>query len=509
MRENGPARTLLCVSDSATYDRDEASALIRRMAIDLGFDLIGIAPAAPSARADYIRNWIASGQAGTMQWLNRHLEAMIDVRSFFPVARSVICVAVNYHRQLTEPSGDEPRGRIARYALGDDYHEVMKPRLHALADAIRRQWPVAEMKCGVDSSPILEREFAAASGIGWLAKNTCIINPGLGSWLLLGEVLTSLDLACDEPAKDYCGTCTRCIDACPTNAITAPYQMDPRRCISYLNIEHRGLLDEQQQRSLGNWLFGCDICQEVCPHNRKAPEGAWESFRPRFTDGTIPLDEVLAMDEQAYRERFRRSAIKRVKLPVLQANAAVARDSATRKVDVDYSLLLTRNNGSHVGELIHYARPQIVFSRPWYVWLGAVIIAGWLVIVGAASVWTIIRVSVDPHDSRMELTMLLAAPVLGLLFIGMMLVLQWRALFRRSENASAIVGSVLCLLACVALLAEAQALLSHRAVLEIASVGAIAATLIFGAFTHFRWALFVAAWLDRKSVSVSDEAVEE
>lgn len=318
-------RTLLRVSEVVDHNREEAAAFIKRTAADLHFDLVGIAPAAPSARAEYIRNWIAAGQAGTMQWLNRHLDAMLDVHAYFPAARSVICVAVNYHRELEDSSDKRPRGKIARYALGDDYHEVMKPRLYALADAIRRRWPAAETKCSVDSSPVLEREFAAAAGIGWLAKNTCIINPSVGSWLLLGEVLTSLDLAHDEPAKDHCGTCTRCIDACPTNAITAPYQMDPRRCISYLNIEHRGPLDEQQQRSLGNWLVGCDICQEVCPHNRKAPEGTWEELLPRFADGAISLDEVVAMDEQTYRERFRRSAIKRVKLPVLQANAAAVR----------------------------------------------------------------------------------------------------------------------------------------------------------------------------------------
>lgn len=305
----------------------EAAAFIKRMAADLHFDLVGIAPAAPSVRANYIRNWIASGQAGTMQWLNRHLDAMLDVHAYFPAARSVICVAVNYHRQLEESSDKQRRGKIARYALGDDYHEVMKPRLYALADAIRGRWPAAQTKCAVDSSPVLEREFAAAAGIGWIGKNTCILNARIGSWLVLGEVLTSLDLAYDEPAKDHCGTCTRCIDACPTKAITAPYQMDPRRCISYLNIEHRGPLNEQQRRSLGTWLIGCDICQEVCPHNRKAPEGTWDEFRPRFADGTISLDEVIAMDAQIYSERFRRSAVRRVKLPVLQANAAALRET--------------------------------------------------------------------------------------------------------------------------------------------------------------------------------------
>lgn len=256
-----------------------------------------------------------------MQWLNRHLDAMLDVRTILPAARSVVCVAVNYQRELAEPADDRPRGRIARYALGDDYHEVIKSRLHALADAIRGRWPGAETKCGVDSSPILEREFAAAAGVGWIGKNTCVIHPGMGSWLLLGEVLTSLELVYDEPSKDHCGTCTRCIEACPTHAITTPYQMDPRRCISYLNIEHRGPLDEQQQRSLGSWLVGCDICQEVCPHNRKAPEGTWGELRPRFAEGAIPLEEIAAMDEQAYRQRFRKSAIRRVKLPVLKANA--------------------------------------------------------------------------------------------------------------------------------------------------------------------------------------------
>jgi epoxyqueuosine reductase len=234
----------LGVSDAVKYDRAETSAFIKKKAVELGFDLVGIAPAAPSARAEYIRNWIASGQAGTMQWLNRHLDAMLDVRSYFPAARSVICVAINYHAQLAEPPADVPSGKIARYALGDDYHEVMKPRLYAIADAIRQRWPEAQTKCAVDSSPVLEREFAATAGIGWIGKNTCILNARLGSWLVLGEVLTSLDLAYDEPAKDHCGTCTRCIDACPTGAITAPYQMDPRLCISYLNIEHRGPLDE-------------------------------------------------------------------------------------------------------------------------------------------------------------------------------------------------------------------------------------------------------------------------
>jgi epoxyqueuosine reductase len=215
---------------------------IKEQALALGFTLAGIAPTAPSARADYIRAWIASGQAGTMQWLNRHLDAKCDVHAYMPEAKSVICVAANYHFPLPESAPAEPSAQIARYALGDDYHEIFKPRLHKLADLLRQRFPDAQTRCCVDSSPVLEREFAAAAGIGWIGKNTCILHPRIGSWLLLGEVLTSLDLPADQPSADHCGTCTRCIDACPTHAITGPYQMDPRKCISYLTIEHRGPL---------------------------------------------------------------------------------------------------------------------------------------------------------------------------------------------------------------------------------------------------------------------------
>lgn len=285
----------------------------------LGFDLAGIAPADPSRYRDYLRQWLDNGRAGTMQYLARRFEERAGPAKYLPGARSVICVAMNYHAPLQAAPDD--RGRIARYALGDDYHEVMKPRLHALADWIRSQAPEAQTRAAVDTAPVTEKELAARAGVGWMGKNTCIIHPQMGSWLVLGELLTTLDLPADQPAIDRCGTCRRCIDACPTGAIAAPYQLDARRCISYLTIELRDEIPAELRDKLGNWLYGCDICQEVCPWNGKAPFGNHREFAPRFPTGGIDLREVAGWAEEDYRARLRHSAMRRVKLPVLQRNA--------------------------------------------------------------------------------------------------------------------------------------------------------------------------------------------
>ena len=300
---------------------ENISGWIKEQAKNAGFNLVGIAPVEVSVRRDYIREWFAAGRAGTMQWMHRHLDAKVDVRKYMPEARSIICVAINYHFPLTSPPDAKARGRIARYALGDDYHEVFRQRLHKLADVVRNRLPGEITKCCCDTSPVLEREYAQAAGIGWIGKNTCVIHPRMGSWLLLGEVLVSAELPFDEPTGEHCGTCRRCIDACPTRAIIAPYQLDPTKCISYLNIEYRDTLDEKQRRALGDWLFGCDICQEVCPYNRESPEGVVKEFRPRMVDGAVELDEIIELNEDTFREKFRNSAVRRVKLPVLQANA--------------------------------------------------------------------------------------------------------------------------------------------------------------------------------------------
>ena len=311
----------------AILDVHQLAGDIKRRARELGFDLVGIADASPSSYRDYLRNWLDDGQAGTMRYLAKRFEERTDPATYLPGARSVICVAMNYHAPL-EPVPEHERayhGRVARYALGIDYHEVIKTRLHALADWLREVVPDAITKSAVDTAPVMEKGLAARAGVGWQGKNTCPINENIGSWLLLGEIVTTLALPVDEPAVDRCGTCTRCLDACPTGAITAPYELDARRCISYLTIEHReGEIDPALAPKVGDWLYGCDICQDVCPWNGKAPATTDPVLAPRFPTGMLDLRQVLSWTSDEYRSALRHSAMKRVKLPVLQRNARVA-----------------------------------------------------------------------------------------------------------------------------------------------------------------------------------------
>ena len=306
--------------------RDHAlAAEVKRRAVELGFDLVGIADAGPSRYGDYLRSWLDAGQAGSMAWLAGRFTERVDPGAYLPGAASVICVAINYYVEL-EPVPDEQKvhhGRIARYALGDDYHDVLKTRLHALADWLREMVPGAQTRTCVDTAPVMEKELAARAGVGWVGKNSCLINPQAGSWLLLGEIITTVPLPADEPATDHCGTCTRCIDACPTAAITAPYQLDARRCISYLTIEHREGIPPEYQMQVGDWLYGCDICQDVCPHNSKAASSTDPAVQPRFPTGGLDVREVLTWTDEQYRSKLKDSAMRRVKLPMLKRNAAI------------------------------------------------------------------------------------------------------------------------------------------------------------------------------------------
>jgi epoxyqueuosine reductase len=305
---------------------------VKQRAGELGFDLVGVAPAAPSQYRDCLRRWLDEGQAGEMGYLAGRFDERTDPGNYLPGAASVICVAMNYHVPLEPPPADgSRRGRVARYALGDDYHEIIKSRLHALADWLREVAPDAQTRACVDTAPVMEKEVAARAGVGWVGKNTCLINPVAGSWLLLGEVITTLALPPDAPAADHCGTCTRCIDACPTGAITAPYQLDARKCISYLTIEHRGDIALDLQHQMGDWLYGCDVCQDVCPHNRRAPEATDPALRPRFPSGTLDVDEVSNWADEQYRTALRGSAMKRAKLPVLQRNARIVAQNLSAK----------------------------------------------------------------------------------------------------------------------------------------------------------------------------------
>jgi epoxyqueuosine reductase len=307
-----------------SFDPNQLALQVKQRARELGFDLVGIAPASPSRYREYLRQWLDDGQGGTMEYLASRFEERADPGAYLPGAQSVICVAMNYHVRLEESAEDAGgvRGKIARYALGDDYHEIIKDRLHDLADWLRGTVG-GRTKSAVDTAPIMEKEMAARAGVGWLGKNTCVINERIGSWLLLGEILTTLELPADQPATDRCGTCRRCIDACPTGAITAPYQLDARKCISYLTIEHRTEIDPALQPLIGEWLYGCDICQDVCPFNSKAIESLDPALAPRFASGSVDVREVIEWSGEDYSRHLRRSAMKRVKLPQLKRNATI------------------------------------------------------------------------------------------------------------------------------------------------------------------------------------------
>lgn len=305
---------------------------IKEKALALGFDLVGVTPVAPSAYDDFYERWLAQGYAGEMAYLARPdaIAKRRDLRQIMPQARSVVVVALNYYQgQIQTPPGGG-RGRVARYAWGDDYHDLMWARLDELAAFVEAQAgrPVAHRRY-VDTGPLLERELAVRAGLGWFGKNTLLINPTLGSWLFLGELLLDLELACDAPfTADRCGTCTRCIQACPTRCILPNRTLDASRCISYLTIELKSAdIPAQLRPQVGDWIFGCDVCQEVCPWNRFARPTAERAFQPRPGLPTPDLAELLAMDDEAFRHRFYNSPIKRAKRRGLQRNAAVALDN--------------------------------------------------------------------------------------------------------------------------------------------------------------------------------------
>lgn len=305
----------------------ELSDVIKEKALGLGFDLVGIAPATLHPESGFFLEWLGRGFAGEMRYLEREPEKRMDASRLFPEAKSIISCALNYNTSYpySIENRDEGRGWISRYAWGDDYHDVVMAKLKELCSFIRElvSHPVL-CKPYVDTGPVLERVYARYAGIGWFGKNTCIINERIGSWIYLGEVITSLDLSFDLPPPDRCGTCTRCIDACPTGALVEPYVLDARRCISYLTIEHRGRIPRDLRGAMGNHIFGCDICQDVCPWNRKAKVKEDEPFKPRDGFLSPSLETMLSVARDYYTEVFRKSAVRRAKRGGLLRNIMVA-----------------------------------------------------------------------------------------------------------------------------------------------------------------------------------------
>jgi len=300
------------------------AASVKALALELGFDHVAIGPADPPVHGPELRRWIEAGHAGAMGYIGRRIEERLDPRRVLPGAASVVCVALNYHQgDAMDPSW----APVARYAWGRDYHDVIAPRLARLADHLSRE-AGARSRGYVDTGPVLERELAARAGLGWIGKNTMLLHPGLGSWFFIGVLLTTAELDVDLPLPDRCGSCRACLDACPTGAFAAPYVLDARRCISYLTIEHRGEIDPVLHAGIGDWQFGCDACQTVCPWNRRAPVTREPAFRPeRAYPGA---EALLEMDDEELGQCLAGSALSRARPAGIRRNAAIALENERR-----------------------------------------------------------------------------------------------------------------------------------------------------------------------------------
>jgi epoxyqueuosine reductase len=315
----------------------QITALVKRAAQEAGFELAGVTPVCDFDELAYFPRWIAAGRAGEMKYLEARDGAgrlkRASLRTAAPWARSVVVCAINYN--TAQPYGtrvnDPQRGWISRYAWSrEDYHDSVLRKLRTVEDRLAETAPTGggapalQTRCYVDTGPIVERVYAKYAGVGWIGKNTCILNQQIGSWLFLGVILTSLELVPDLPAPDRCGTCTRCLDACPTNAFLAPYQLDANKCISYLTIEKQGAIPDELRDGMGRQVFGCDICQDVCPWNRKAPATQAPEFQAREGLVNPALQWLAEMKANEFRERFRGSPVRRAKLSGLRRNAVIA-----------------------------------------------------------------------------------------------------------------------------------------------------------------------------------------
>lgn len=302
---------------------------IKTWAKEIGLDKVGIAPADRlENEGSQLFQWLDAGYHGEMVWMERWRDKRVDPNELLPNARSVVAVALNYFTPHIH--GGEP-GKISRYAWGDDYHDVLKEKLYDLFDRIKCEAPETNGKVCVDTAPMMDKAWAVRAGLGWIGKSTNLITTDHGSWVFLGEIILDIELEYnDEPVSDHCGSCTACIDACPTEAITEPYVVDARKCISYATIELRDdELPTYFDGKLEGWIYGCDICQDVCPWNRFEKPSAERSFEPRAGQTSLDIDAVGELTPESFAARFRRSAMKRTKLSGLKRNAKHLKNSVS------------------------------------------------------------------------------------------------------------------------------------------------------------------------------------
>ncbi|MBX2993066.1 MAG: tRNA epoxyqueuosine(34) reductase QueG [Bacteroidetes bacterium] len=303
----------------------QATQKVKSKALDLGFTKVGIAKAEPlDVEAARLREWLTRGYHASMDWMPRNVKKRVDPRAIVPGAKSVICVALNYYTPVRH--ADKPgTGKISRYAWGDDYHDILTAKLKQLWEWLQQEFPDIKGRYYVDTGPVMDKVWAQRAGIGWIAKHTNVITQEVGSWVFLGEIITTLELVEDQPATDHCGTCTLCIEACPTNAIVEEYVVDSSKCLSYLTIEHKGEIEGGIRHQFENWIYGCDICQDVCPWNHKFPTETDEGrFEPREWNVAPHLEEWVNMTQEEFSSKFKGSPVKRTKLAGLKRNVGIA-----------------------------------------------------------------------------------------------------------------------------------------------------------------------------------------
>jgi epoxyqueuosine reductase len=317
-------RAIGMLEERLVPDMNSAEERIKSKARELGFSLVGIAPAeALGEEGDHLREWVGRSFHGSMKWMERRLEKRTDPREVLPGARSIVCVGVNYYTPFAHRNDDE-HGKISRYAWGDDYHQFLGRRLEELRSWMIGEFPGTGATWYVDTGPVLEKAWAHRAGIGWLGKHANIISREFGSWIFLGEVISTLSLKPDPPATDHCGSCTLCIEACPTQAIAAPYVVDSRKCLSYLTIEHRSEIDGEITAQFEGWIYGCDVCQDVCPWNRKFSRPTSErTFMPKDDRAGPELDVWAGMSREDFASKFHESPIKRTKWEGLMRNIRI------------------------------------------------------------------------------------------------------------------------------------------------------------------------------------------
>lgn len=330
-----------------------AAAEIKRLAREAGFDDCRIAAADEAPHAGAFREWLADGCHGDMAWMERTPERRCDPREVLPGCKSVVCLALNYYPGPSAGDGY----RIARYAWNDDYHDIVEKMLKRMDEGMAALGGI--QRYYVDTGPVLERDHATAAGLGWNGKSTVQIHRHLGTWTFLAELLTTLELPADPPFGDHCGKCTRCLDACPTQAITAPHRVDARRCISYLTIEHKGPIPEEFREAIGDRLYGCDACLEVCPWNRFAQVARESRFHARESVFALKPRDFLALDDEAFRTLFAKSPIKRIKRARFLRNVCVVMGNTGTPDDLPALHLAARDPDPLIAEHATWAVARI------------------------------------------------------------------------------------------------------------------------------------------------------